>query len=93
MVKGNFGSQWGRLDEVLAPEGMESLYEKLRKVELRVGIDIICDEGDDQRHRPVMQKMLDTNFNGLRRLEKEGQLLLLLEVENRMILEDPEDSD
>ena len=47
-------------------------------------IDGVCDKEDDEYHRTDMQKMLDSNFDGLKRLEREGQIRLVLEIENRV---------
>jgi hypothetical protein len=68
MVTESMGPQWGELDKALAPKGRESPYPRLRMVELRVGNDGTRDEQDNQLHRPDMQRMLDTNFGGLKAL-------------------------
>ena len=83
MVIESMGPQWGELDKALAPKEIESPYPRLRKVELRVGNNGICDEQDNQLHRADMQRMFDTNFDGLRALQANGLVDLHLEIVNK----------
>ncbi|KAJ3539061.1 hypothetical protein NMY22_g4898 [Coprinellus aureogranulatus] len=67
-----FASRWGSMAEALAPEGRQPPYEKLRKV------SFTC-EVHDAKHQEAVKLMLEEQFGGLRDLEKDGRIKLVLE--------------
>ncbi|KAJ3541956.1 hypothetical protein NMY22_g3692 [Coprinellus aureogranulatus] len=77
------GPQWGDLDRALAPKGEEGPFPRLSRVELRVGNDGVFDKSDSRLHRKGFQNMFESNFHGLRELEREGRIALLLQIAHR----------